>query len=162
MTIKQRNLKILCDLIPLANYITKKKIVCNSKKTLRQDESNIYVNHWLELTHEISHYLVATDDERKDPNLGFKDIDITEHNLIQESKASNLNREINQIIGFEFQIEKDYSDHIFLINTKRGFDPSFIRTKEINSFQKKLRTIYEKRKNRKCFTNGKFSDTVEF
>ena len=107
----------------ITEQITGKKVVSNDKG-FQQSSTEIYGTHWIEILHELSHWLVATPEERLHTNLGFLDQGVkgepSEQNLIQEIRASELNNHLNHLVGFDTDVEKRFSGYIHDANGRMG------------------------------------------
>ena len=56
--------------IKVAEKIIGKKVVIG-KGAFKQNENEIFGDTWQEILHEVAHWLVATKEERLEPNIGF-------------------------------------------------------------------------------------------
>jgi len=113
----------------IVTKITGKKIV-SKDKALTQDLTNIYAKYWPEILHEFAHYVVATEEERLDPNLGFYTPpecykNPTKHMVEQEIRASLLNHELNLLVGFSDNKEKSYSEYIRNVDKNFEYSKTF-------------------------------------
>lgn len=108
--------KITIIVSKITKEITGKNIILDSDKGLLQTSDSIYADHYLEVLHELSHFIAATPKERKTYNLGLA-TDISEpetrENVIQEIKACEINQHFNKLF-FEFMddYELRYSEYI--------------------------------------------------
>jgi len=104
-------LKIVKEVTEL---VTGKTVVLSGG--FEQNETEIFGTGWMEILHELSHWIVATEEERLHPNLGFSKhengMDCTDHNYRQEIRASELNHHLNMILGFDTKCEEDYDAYV--------------------------------------------------
>lgn len=85
-----------------AERLTGKRVVAVSR--IEQTLTEIQADSFQDILHELSHWLIASPEERLDPNLGlppFNQEDVNPLEAIREAQAIHMHSEIAQEIGMD-------------------------------------------------------------